>query len=252
MSQSKQTRQILAHLSGQVGTLPEKKQPASTQSRGPFMLVLFAGNPIGLEETIQHLKRLKTEGWCFDFAFSSNAEALMNADRIIRQLQPEKVVGRNVKELSDYRMDHLTSVIVPLVTHNTARKVALGIQDGLLPNLLWQALWDGIPVYMNLDSLLTYHGRSTNNPAMNRMMASTIAELKAIGVNPLPSNTTSDPSGDQSAFLTAGSPGTRVITEKDILGLASHEKALNIYGGVIVTPLARDAAVARGIKIIRS
>lgn len=258
MNQSNQTRQILAHLSAQVGRLPGEKVSVNKPITGPSMLVLFAGNPIGLDETLYDLGMLKKGGWCFDVAFSSNSEALMSTDRIIGQLKPRLVIERNMNQLKIYNMEHLKCVIAPLITHNTARKLILGIQDGLIPNLLWQALWDSIPVYMNLASLRTYHGRPTGNPQLNHLMEGTIAELKKMGVKDMdrPSSLPSlellghnglSVTGQVSEYA-GHADDKKIFTEKDILALSQSDTVLNLPHGSIVTPLARDTAVARGIK----
>ncbi len=258
MNQSNQTRQILAHLSAQVGSLPGEKVPDRNPSKGPSMLVLFAGNPIGLNETLHDLAVLKKAGWCFDLAFSANAEALMNTDMIMSQLNPRQFIERDMNQLKRYTMGHLNCVIAPMITHNTARKLVMGIQDGLIPNLLWQALWDGIPVYMDMESLRTYHGRPTLNPHLNRFMEETISQLLKLGVKNMVRPTELMTEGlrenytNKSDVMVGGGNADRdikkVITEKDILALSLHESVLNIPQGSIVTPLARDTAVARGIK----
>ncbi len=257
MNQSNQTRQILAHLSAQIGSLPGEKVQGINSLKGPSMLVLFAGNPIGLDETLQDLTVLKNEGWCFDLAFSANAEALMNADRIVGQLKPRQIIGRDMNQLKMYNMGHLKCVIAPMITHNTARKLVMGIQDGLIPNLLWQALWDSIPVYMDMESLRTYHGRPTLNTHLNRFMEETITQLLKLGVKNMVRPTelmTEGLRGNNNrpdTMVNGGNAGVvvkKIITEKDILSLPVNETVLNIPQGSIVTPLAKDTAVARGIQ----
>ena len=259
MNQMNQTKQILAHLSGQVGTLPAEQVSQWRPLTGPTMLVLFAGNPIGLDETLQDLDTLRQSGWCFDVAFSANSEALMNADKIVQRLKPRQIIGRDMNQLKLYNMGHLKCVIAPMITHNTARKLVMGIQDGLIPNLLWQALWDSIPVYMDMESLRTYHGRPTLNPHLNLLMEETIAQLMKLGVKNMarPSELMGTGLRENNVDKPDTMPGSgcngmemkKVITEKDIIALSQHEKALNIYQGTIVTPLARDTAVARGVKL---
>lgn len=248
MNQSNQTRQILAHLSAQVGSLPGDKAQGINSLKGPSMLVLFAGNPIGLDETLQDLTVLKNEGWCFDLAFSANAEALMNADRIVGQLKPRQIIGRDMNQLKMYKMGHLECVIAPMITHNTARKLVMGIQDGLIPNLLWQALWDSIPVYMDMESLRTYHGRPTLNTHLTQFMEETITQLLKLGVKNMVRPTELMTEGLRGNNKNSPDNMKKIITEKDILSLPVHETVLNILQGSIVTPLAKDTAVARGIQ----
>ncbi|SMP44376.1 hypothetical protein [Anoxynatronum buryatiense] len=263
MNQRNQTQQILAHLSGHVGKLPGKTtdavlQPARSRSlQEPRLLAVFAGNPIGLEQAVQSLASWKKKGYTYDVAFSANAEALMQSDAILRALQPIQVIHRDMQELKHYTLNHLSGVLVPQITHNTARKLVQGIQDGLVPNLLWQALWDGIPVYLNLESLTTYHGRPTQNQAMNRIMKQTISSLKEMGVREM-----GQFSGDKTERVAAGkdSPdvinrdqmagAVQVITEKDVLTHAAGA-TLMVEAAAIVTPLARDTAAARGVRLVR-
>lgn len=263
MNQRNQTQQILAHLSGQVGPLPARevaaanKEIQSPDTRGPRFLVVFAGNPIGLEGAVQQLISWRQKGCAYDVAFSANAEALMQPEAIVRSLKPVQVIHRSMKELEHYALGHLSGVLVPQITHNTARKLVQGIQDGLVPNLLWQALWDGIPVYMNLESLTTYHGRTTQNQALNRMMKTTINALQEMGIREW--NQFKGIQGEVETSRRQMMADTisekrremvQVITEKDVLAHAAH-KNLMIGATAIVTPLARDTAAARGIAFVR-
>lgn len=260
MNQTSQTRRILAHLSGQIGSLPDRNTPGlmDNQSR---ILVVLSGNPIGYEETLKDLLLLKSKGWTFDLAFSANAEALMDSDKLIHQLSPINVIGRDMHQLKNYSMNHLKGVMAPLVTHNTARKLSLGIQDGLVPNLLWQALWDGIPVYMNLESLKTYHGRPTQNAQLVRLIDQTIIKLKEMGVSEIerPSEILKRYGNGllKERNLTAQTADSHersvksVVTEQDILSQAKDLSVYEIPAGAIVTPLARDTAAARGIRLNR-
>jgi hypothetical protein len=261
MIRSNQTQQILEHLAGKVGITHEKQVVSVLKKGGPHLLVIFAGNPIGMEETMAEMIRLKNRGWIYDLAFSGNAEALMDKGRIITQLEPRQVIDRDMRQLKQYDMNHLTGVYAPLMTHNTARKLTLGIQDGLIPNLLWQALWDGIPVYMNLEGLLTYHGRTTKNGYMVRLMQQTIDTLKEMGVTGVnrPMELSDKTRGEgqpffrQKTFGQGEKPvaGRKVITEKDIMAHLVTSEALVISNNAIVTPLAKDTAAARGVKLIR-
>ena len=261
MNQVNQTKQILAHLSGQIGSLPEPTKSAKSLPNGPRFLIVFSGNPIGLEQVMMDLMECKKRGWTFDLAFSANAESLMDADRIIRQLVPVQIIGRDMRELKNYSMNHLKGVLAPLVTQNTARKLMMGIQDGLVPNLLWQALWDGIPVYMDLESLLTYHGRQTKNQHLTRMMKHTMNTLLEMGVI-MVKRPAEISGGNIDGIKQLSNQRKRssaadvmaqksVITEQDILAHANGQDTLNIPTGAIVTPLAKDTAAAHGIRLIR-
>ncbi|MDW7671456.1 MAG: hypothetical protein SCK57_01890 [Bacillota bacterium] len=261
MNQVNRTKQILAHLSGQIGSLPEPAKSAKSSQNGPRLLIVFSGNPIGLDQVMMDLMECKKRGWIFDLAFSANAESLMDTDRIIRQLGAAQIIGRDMRDLKNYSMNHLTGVLAPLVTQNTARKLMMGIQDGLVPNLLWQALWDGIPVYMDLESLLTYHGRQTKNQHLARMMKQTMNTLLEMGVimvkrpaEILVGNTDGIKQQSNQLKPSSAADGTAqksVITEQDILAHANGQNTLNIPTGAIVTPLAKDTAAAHGIRLIR-
>lgn len=260
MSQTKQTRQILAHLSGKIGSLPNEFSPAGSHS-GRRLLVLFSGNPRGYEEVLKDLLKLKQGGWTFDLAFSANADALMNSGRLISQLSPVQLIGRDMQELKRYKLSHLSAVIAPLVTQNTARKLTLGIQDGLVPNLLWQALWDGIPVFMNLESLKTYHGRPTTNLAQVKLIQQTIDQLREMGVmeadRPLDLlhhreiDSLQQDTPSVQAESTCYPKAKVVITEQDIQSYDKTVTGIEISADTIVTPLARDTAAARGIRFHR-
>ncbi|SFI02400.1 hypothetical protein SAMN05192551_105170 [Tindallia magadiensis] len=253
MNQRSQTHRILSHLSGGIGGLHHPKttiQKPSYQDQSQLssrVLVTFTANPQPAAKTQQILDSWKKEGCRFDVAFSSNAEALSNTKEILKKIQPVRTLSRNITELKDYPMDDLSAVLSLNMTHNTASKLTLGIQDGLIPILLWHALWKGIPVYMDFSALKSYHGEPTVNPMLAQMTEDTIQKLKKMGIAALETYQKKQ----ENRILLPGKPvDSKVLTEKDILAMAPGT-TIEIPAKTIVTALAKDTAKARSINVLR-
>lgn len=251
MNQRSQTQKILTHLSGGIGGLAgghsSVKKPFSKErddfSKG--VLVTFAANPQPMKQTLETLRSWKKTGCSFDIAFSANAEALTNTTEILKLLQPIRQVSRNIQALKDYRIEDLSAIVALNMTHNSASKLSQGIQDGLIPILLWHGLWKGIPVYMDFSALRTYHGEPTANPALRHMTEASIHQLKTMGVMDL--NTDQQPQNN--GFTSTQKPlNSKVWTEKDVLAMPSGS-TVEVGKGTILTALAREAAKAKSITL---
>ncbi|MDU5146167.1 MAG: flavoprotein [Paenibacillus dendritiformis] len=172
-------------------------------------LIVLNGSNIDLSEKIENIKKLKNRGIKVSLAFSFMAERLLDTQRIINILQPLEIY----KEEDIIKLKDISKeysiIIGPNITMNTLSKISLGMIDTFIPNLIWTFLYQGKKVYLDFNQVKKYLGEETKNK---------VPQAKT------------------------------VITEKDIISMSSNNKLI-LPKGTIITPLAKDKAREKNIKI---
>ncbi|ABR50647.1 hypothetical protein Amet_4576 [Alkaliphilus metalliredigens QYMF] len=261
MNGHEQAREILKNLTNR----------AKGVDQGPddikkHLLIVLTGKADGLEAALREIPRLKRYGFSVDLALSTCAEKILNEKKIVIPLQVGKIFTVREESLACKAIDVVQRVIVPAMTQNTAIKLSMGIQDEFIPRLLWQCLWKGKPLLVNLEQLLCYRGMAPQQPFLEEMMKEYIEKLQKMGVKPLSETAyglelieqDEDPTqkGQKvSHEKIEGKPlsfGERqVITEKDISLVPGGQKQMTLPLGTIITPLAYDKAKEKGIQLIK-
>lgn len=265
---------------GDPGARPEKTAGAGRQlpgdAGGPAgrkLAVLFTGGHVGLEEGIVQAMALGRAGWGLEVVLSPRAEELFGKERFASLREVGRVVGAGeVKSTLDL-LQGVKGLAVPVLTRNTATKVALLITDSLATNLIVQALAMGKPVVAAKEAadptaaLCACVGLATAPPAINRMMETYFRNLGELGlelvsVSDLAKTMTTRLGrsglageglrGSGTPELAAGPKGRgrSVVTEGDLAGMAAGER-LTVPADAIVTALAREYAERRGIELRR-
>ncbi|WP_026476205.1 hypothetical protein [Alkaliphilus transvaalensis] len=270
MNQYNRTREIMKQLSNRTASVSNDTSGGMSKN----ILVIFTGNNHEVETGIKTLIAGRSYGFRYDLVFTEAAEALLDVGIIVQQLQPKRVFEETKNFYPEEILKGIDSIVVPVPTQNTAFKLALGIQDQLVPRLLWEGLWRGIPLWMNLDGLFLYKGKETTSSALKEVIRGHITRLTDMGVkridnnhylleilkgkiNPKEISVESMDSIDSIVRLDSFQWGDKnksqrvVITERDILNYPIGEKEIQVEENAIITSLAHDAAKARGIKLIK-
>ncbi|SET52822.1 hypothetical protein SAMN05660297_02683 [Natronincola peptidivorans] len=246
MNRYNQTKKIMEHLI-------LKNNNSFSKEKKEHLMIVFTGTVTDQEKYLKQLEGLKNQGYSFDFTISSNGEKLLNIDELCKLLQPRKVYRESSSSIEVNSMEGIEGILVPLATQNTAIKLSLGIQDQLIPKLLWEALWMGKPIWMNYKSLSEYKGTTTSNPYIQEKIKLVLLELEKMGVKSLEcfDDIRKSPLDNFDVKNEKASTGHRVITERDVLAFDSSNLNMMVPSDAIITPLAKDTAKARGIKIIK-
>ncbi|MBM9615115.1 hypothetical protein JWJ90_12585 [Desulfobulbus rhabdoformis] len=112
--------------------------------RGP-LLTLFSGATVGLPQAIEQLRWCSLQGFCQQLCFSAAAEAIYGK-KVREQLQGFP----NISELDEANwlgaLTEAKAVLVPMLSLNTASKVALLVADSMPSNLILHGISLGKPV----------------------------------------------------------------------------------------------------------
>ncbi|MCL4514970.1 MAG: hypothetical protein M1379_05225 [Firmicutes bacterium] len=264
------TRQVLnqalrqLEASGTAGVRPARR-----------LLAVLTGGEAGRVEALAFLGRLRESGWKVTLILSRAAARLLDQDRLREELGPSRIIvdGDDLSSsaLATLLREH-QEIVVPVLTANTAAKLAVGIADTLPATLIWHGLLAGKRVTAARDAADPHHpgfwGQALHgggdsgklNPALAKRMEENLKILASYGVRlvdvaRLPGLFTGEPAvlAGRDAASRDAAP-RKVITRAEIEDLASGAGAggeieLVVEPGTVVTPLARDAARERGVTI---
>lgn len=236
-------------------------------------LVIFCGGRMGLEEGLKEICRLSSDGFDLQAALSPAAENLLGADNIRSRLGNVPVFTEKNGRMPMEIIREKDVIIVPMLTLNSAAKIAHGIADNLVTNLIMMGLFSGIPVVAakdgcdieNLAQKKIYP--SINNRFHKNIFNENLKTLEKIGIvlaparnleekvlNTVKRGNTDRPesSGTETGAKKAAGPGEnikrQVLTTGDLNQLT--DSILKVDGNTLITPAARDLARERGIDII--
>lgn len=220
-------------------------------AQGEKILVVFNGSDINLNNRLEELKRLRNGGDNLSVAFSFMAERILDVEKIKNGLRPERIYKEEdifkIKRISmEYNM-----IIGPNITINTLSKVALGMIDGFVPSLIWTFLYEGKSVHLDFSAVRNYLGKESVNKEILKITNGYIESIKNMGAIEMDNNIilTMDKSlKDMDTFEESKSQSKTLVTEKDIVKL-SQNSTFKLAKGTIITPLAKDKAKEKNIKI---
>jgi len=240
-------------------------------------LIVLNGSNIEINEKIENIKKLKNRGINISLAFSFMAERLLDTQRIINTLQPLQIYKEeDITKLKNISKEY-SIIIGPNITTNTLSKISLGMIDTFIPNLIWTFLYQGKKAYLDFNQVKNYLGEETKNKEILNITNRYIATIKKMGaieidnkntleniilenivlektINNHTNNYEINTKGLQNKLRVSQTkeepiPQTKtVITEKDIISMSSNNKLI-LPKRTIITPLAKDKAREKNIKI---
>lgn len=257
-----------------IGAQQEARKSSIGQSKveGPSelnLLAVFTGTNRGIDKALEELRESRKYGINFDVAFSWNGKDLQDIKNIQGQLEARNIFTEVDKGKVSKILERVDGIVVPMTTQNTTAKLSQGILDDFISTLLWESLWRGKKMIMNVDSVVAYKGLKSKVPMMEKMVDQRLQTLREMGVitvygqdyQKVLQEVFCKKNHGKTSFHTPGSkvdpPGQQgkrtgektIITEKDIVNQNSPLRVLSVPYDAIITPLAVDRAKTMGIEI---
>jgi hypothetical protein len=233
--------------------------------RGAVIAVL-TGATVGIDKAIVQLRSLLLAGFEVRLVFSSMAEHLYG-ETVREQLDgfPGWSVLPPVTWLAALRAAR--AVVVPMLSVNSLSKLAQLVADNQTSNLILHGLFSGKPVIVARNGVEDNPGRRDlgfhrGNGALRQAVEARLAQahafgcvltdidhLAAVAVRQIPEESGTPAALPTGARTTVGH-GNRVVTAGDVLAAHQAGADLRCRPQAIITPLARDAAVRLGIRLL--
>lgn len=231
----------------------QKSEISSPQKKR--VLALFTGGYAKLDEATKQLEKLIKSSYTVDVVMSKSAVNVIGKDKIERISGIGELICEPAESFSSLNAVHKSDfIIVPVLTRNSSAKIALGITDTLVTNIIMQAIISGKPVIA---------GRNSADPDLNNcpciatpntpqplisLARNYLKTLESYGVRLVDVSEIADViiSGlDKSEIL-----DQKLITNETISKLPQGTNQINVVQGTIITPMAKDLAKERGIEIV--
>ncbi|MDD7210723.1 MAG: flavoprotein [Lachnospiraceae bacterium] len=253
--------------------------------------VLFSGALIGYKDAVESLNKLKDDGWKLTAVLSRSASDVLTEERIKNDIDPDAIYVEGAPVNGRQIIDDNQFVIIPSLTINTAAKVANCISDNLLTNMISRAMATGKPIVaaidgccpdnkvreqlgfkvtkaykarmrQNLEDLLNYGITLTTDYSLCKKVNEVFcAQVKL----PAPESsttqkkermvqtTTEPPKG---CIVSEMESGKSIKLDKKVIGRVdiaknARYKTIVVRSDALLTGLAKDEALNRGITIVK-
>lgn len=228
-------------------------------------LAIFTGGSIGLATGLEEVKKLQEMGTELTVVLSQAAETIIGENWIREKLGSQVEI---VTSQSPYPGKHLRSadiVLVPVLTQNTAAKLAHTLSDTMVCTLIIQALMLGKPVIAAsnaadpLDNWRVQKNMAKAPPALREALAANLTKIAAFGITLTPVEQLA--AAAKKIIITEKAPelpsAVRTPAKKQVLDAEavrriaqSGAQTLSVARGTIITPLARDIARDLNVAIV--
>ncbi len=272
MVKNKITLNVLADISKRIASTtivtPNSPSIVKTNSRA---LIVFNGSNIDIGDKLREIKMLKDEGVSISIAFSFMGDKIVDEEKIIDYLKPERVYKEeDILELKSIA-NRYSYVVAPTLTISTMSKVAGAFIDSFVSNIIWTFLYMGKEVYIDFTSTQNYLGQACNNPAIERLIGRQASAIKDLGATEIKAGNyigtilkkisykenldlnvdvnLSSIGKASSSLARKDQNAKKVLTGRDIEELARDNSSITLQKGSIITPLAKDKLRSLGISV---
>lgn len=254
--QEKLIKLVMAEIARQSQT--QKNKPVSIK-----VLAIFSGGHIGLDDVLERMQDLQREGYCFEVVFTPNAKMVIGKQKIQAYLGPIAVHDEpeDLNKLNQIFAEN-EAVIIPVMTMNTAAKIANGIADNLATTLIMMSLLSAKRVIAVRDACNLRHlirekmGQNKASKLYNKILNSNFEQLEDLGMVLCDAHRLAETIKQSLGNSTRGSNleiENQQIFKKRVLSIEDLPKAsttIRISPGTIITPAAKDTIKERGIEVI--
>lgn len=220
----------------------------NTQQSEEQLLAIFGATQLPLEPILQQFQTCIQEGWKIRIILSELATKAANLEPIYSTFDEDNVLLEN--DLTDIPsfVETYSQIILPALSYPMAGKLALKLVDTPCTYLLYHALCCGKRVIAASDVSSTKKYIDKKSLTLDQLEPAHVNALTEFGVKWV--------TVDQiAAAIRDGSVPNRVNVETPVISanvianLASDVQELVYAKPAIVTPLAREQAQKRGIKL---
>lgn len=253
------TAEVMRQL-GQKHLVTLEEQPNIPHKK---VLAIFTGGTIGLEQGLLELQKLQALSIEVNVVLSMAAEQVIGSKRIIEEL------GSNINLVTAHSpypgklLRESDLVLVPVLTQNTAAKLAYTLSDTLPSTLIMQALMLGKPVLAAMNAADPQDGwrikgnMGKGSPTFSEALRQNLKKIEGFGIELVKVEGLAAGGQKMLQQLVKEAPqapaGKKGLMDAEGIKAAAGngQSSITIPKGMIITPLARDVAREYGITIIQ-
>ena len=209
------------------------------------LLAIFGATQLKLDEPLQQLHTCIQKGWKITIILSDLATKVINPEPIHGIFGEENVLREDTLTDIATFTDTYQQIVLPVFSHPMAAKLALRLVDTPCTYLVYEALSKGKTVIAVPDAL----NQGEKSVKINAIEVEYVNILSELGVQWVPTMQIAESIQKK----TDGSPASSdrpLISATTISNLDANVQELVYAKQAIITPLAREHAKKRGIKLI--
>ena len=209
------------------------------------LLAIFGATQLELDEPLQQLRTCIHDGWKITIILSDLATKVINPEPIYAAVGEENVLQEQALTDITTFVDTYQQIVLPVFSHPMAAKLALRLVDTPCTYLVFEALSKGKKVIAVSDAL----NQGETGKKINSIEVEYVNLLSELGVQWVTMTQIAElvtkRMNDSPASL-----DKPLISATTISNLDANVRELVHVKSAIITPLAREHAKKRGIKLI--
>ena len=229
--------------------LQEQKQVSTQTTHEKRLLAIFGATQLELDEPIQQLHTCMRNGWKITILLSDLATKVGNLEPIHAAFGAENILQENALSDITTLVETYHQIVLPVFSHPMAAKLALRLVDTPCTYLVFEALSKGKKVIAVSDALNEGKVSGKMGTIFNKLENDYVNVLSEFGVQLVPMTQIAELVVEQISDSRAVVEET-LISATTISNLGADVKELVYANPAVITPLAREHAKQRGIKLI--
>ena len=227
-------------------------------------LVIFTGGTLGLDASLEQLKNIQADHVRLrPVVLSEAAERIIGVTRVKESLGADVLITTSRSDYPGKELREADIVLMPVLTQNTAAKLAYTLADSLVPTLVLQALMLGKPVVAAANAADPYDrerrqkGMCNQQPALLAKLAENLKTIQNYGIE-LVSAEKLNAAVQQILFRQQQPAGLQKTLQKKVLdaeavrtAVLAGQKIIVVDEHTILTPLALDVVRELQAEIVR-
>jgi hypothetical protein len=217
------------------------------------ILAIFDAAQIDLARPLQQLDRCIQHGYVVTAILSDLAARLLDISRIRSVCGNERVfVSSEITNLQSFTKDFFSSIVILILSYPMAAKLTLGMADTPCTYLIFQAMLRRDRIIATSDAFEIL-AESESISEISKLGQNYIKTLSNFGIQFVTMDRLGETilSDDPMSFSSVDSRhGKNVISASVIANLTPGVREFVYSNPAIITPLAHDLAVQKGIRLV--
>ena len=209
------------------------------------LLAIFDATQFELDDPLQQLRICEQDGWKITIILSELATKVINLEPIYTVFGEDNILKENALTNIPTLVDRYQQIVLPVFSYPMVAKLALRLVDTPCSYLVFEALSKGKKVIAASDAL-NLGETSTETGTIEVNYVNVLSEL-GVQLVPMMQIAESVKEKTDSSSATSEKP---LISASTISNLDLSVQELIYANHALITPLAREHAKKRGIKLI--
>lgn len=224
----------------------QEQASATTQvAHEKQLLALFGATQLELDEPLQQLRICEQDGWKITIILSQLATKVVNLEPIYDAFGEDNILEENALTNIPIFVEAYHQIVLPVFSHPLIAKLALKLVDTPCSYLVFEALSKGKDVIAASDTL----NQGKISTKVGTIDVEYVNVLSELGVQLVPMMQIAESVKEKTGSSSAPAKKS-LISASTISNLNPNVRELIYENSAVITPLAREHAKKRGIKLI--